>query len=171
MKNLALLTLLAPLSILAACHSAHKDGSHDGIHEAKKNQQVIDAAANFCAAWTKTAGQTFTTDKLGKAIDQDEFLSFDGMSQGKTVIDSYADYAAIWGPGMNGFTNAKLSITETLAAEVEDDMAFWAGIVRVYGEMPGGNKLDVPGHMTLVFNKEGGTWLVMHEHMSMGVKR
>jgi ketosteroid isomerase-like protein len=126
----------------------------------------------FFEAWTKEPGETFTTARLGRTIvGTDEFLSFDGMSQNDTVIQSWNEYAGVWGPGMNQFTRATLRPTDQFKLSRSGDLALWAGLVRVYGEMPGGQTLDQSGHMTLVLRRTGDGWRIVHEHMSLGVKR
>ncbi len=130
------------------------------------------AKSAFFDSWTKNAGETWTTERLSRVLENsDAFLSFDGMSTDKTVVRGYAQYAAIWGPGMGGFKTARLSETENVHTWLSSDMAVTASIVRVQGEMADGTKLDIPGHMTLAWNRKGSSWSLVHEHMSLGVKQ
>jgi ketosteroid isomerase-like protein len=130
------------------------------------------AKLRFLESWTKPAGTTFTTEPLAATLDPTPgaFLSFDAMSQNDTVLNGTAEYLAVWGPTMNGFTHAKLTETKPLRAWADRDLAVTSSIVRIDGELPDGKQLDMPGHLTLVFRKIDGKWLVTHEHMSLGVK-
>jgi ketosteroid isomerase-like protein len=150
----------------------------DALTDAQE-RELLAAVRRFLGAWTKVAATPFTTDALAATVDQPHFLSFDGMSPHKTVITSWADYAAIWGPGMNAFTTANLSLSQTLSMGMQDDLAYWAGLVRIQGVMPNGEVLDMSGHMTLILHKHDepssqsgdAGWKVAHEHMSLGVKK
>jgi ketosteroid isomerase-like protein len=170
--SLPLFLVPAGLLGLAGCASSHHDDAAEEAAEAAQASVEVNAAKTaFLASWTKSAGQTFTTDALGKHVaNSADFLSFDGMSQDKTVIQGWNDYAAIWGPGMNGFTKASLSEVKSLRTWANDDMGVTASIVRIYGEMPNGQTLDAQGHLTLVFAPSKDGWRVVHEHMSMPVK-
>lgn len=165
----ALLVSIVPVLTLASCATS-REYHRDDATEIASVERARDA---FLASWTKSEGKPFTTDALSNATDTTpQFLSFDGMSQGKTVIQGWNDYAAIWGPGMNGFTKASLTQTKSLRVWADDDVAATCSIVRVYGEMPNGQKIDMPGHLTLIFHRDGerNPWRVVHEHMSMNVK-
>lgn len=156
--------------MLASCATSREYGHSHAAADVAGVERARDA---FLASWTKTEGKPFTTDALSKSVDNTgAFLSFDGMSQDKTVIQGWNDYSAMWGPGMNGFTKASLTQTKSLRVWASDDVGATCSIVRIYGEMPNGQKLDMPGHLTLVFHRDGeGTpWKVVHEHMSLNVK-
>ncbi len=181
MMNLRTRSLLTASLLSAACFAAagtlsgcHQDAADDDSPEAiaASTASLNAAKAAFFEGWTRKNGTTFTTDKLAKVFDNsDEFLSFDGMSQDKTVISGWKAYSAIWGPGMNGFTNANLSEVKTVRVWIEDDLAITASIARIYGEMPNNTKMDVQGHLTLGWKRQDGQWRIVHEHMSLGVKQ
>lgn len=159
------------LGLHGCATSRHDDGAEEAAEVARATLEVNAAKQAFLASWTKRAGQTFTTDALSKHVaNSPDFLSFDGMSQDKTVIEGWNNYAAIWGPGMNGFTNASLTELRAVRTWADDDMGVTASIVRIYGEMPNGQKLEMKGHLTLVFAPGKDGWRVVHEHMSMPVK-
>jgi ketosteroid isomerase-like protein len=134
--------------------------------------ESLEAAKHaFLDSWTKHAGDNFTLDHLASVVDTTgAFVSFDAMSRDKTVVRGYAQYAAIWAPGMAAFKTARLSEVEDVHVWLSEDMAVTASIVRIEGEMLDGTKLDVPGHLTLAWRRDGSTWRAVHEHMSLGVK-
>jgi len=175
-----LATLLAAgISLMAVAGCARErdeagnevESAKEAAEDAADKAEVEAAVQVFFAAWTKENGKPFTTDGLAKVIQTDEqFVSFDGMSQGATVISGWKDYSAIWGPAMNGFTQAKLSLQRTLLVVREDDLAVWAGLARIYGQMPGGQVIDMPAHVTLVLEQDNGVWKVGHEHLSLNVR-
>ncbi|MDZ4773534.1 MAG: nuclear transport factor 2 family protein [Planctomycetota bacterium] len=142
------------------------------VHDVLDDSAGIESAKHaFLTAWTKEAGTAFTLDKLSRAVDTSEkFLSFDGMSQEKTVIEGWKAYAGIWGPGINGFASGSLSESRAVSTWIGDDTAITASIARLQAVMPDGNKLDVLGHLTLGYQRHDGEWRVVHEHMSLGVK-
>jgi ketosteroid isomerase-like protein len=182
--SLSLVIAVASASVLGGCIVVAKTESRRTVVQSgagasslsdAEERELLGAVRRFLGAWTKVAGTPFTTDALAATVDQKSFVSFDGMSPHKTVITSWNDYAAIWGPGMNAFTTANLSLSQTLAMGMQDDMAYWAGLVRIQGVMPSGEVMDMPGHMTLILHKHDnaadGVWKVAHEHMSLGVKK
>lgn len=163
-RALAASLLLACL--ILGCQATRQGVSSEGI------ASLNVAKTAFFDSWTKNAGETWTTEKLSRVLDNSPmFLSFDGMSADKTVVRGYAQYAAIWGPGMSGFKTARLSETDAVSTWVSEDLAVTASIVRVQGELGDGTKLDMPGHMTLAWERVTGGWRLVHEHMSLGVKQ
>ena len=164
------LAAASTVATLGGCHTG-SGGAHSAETIAANTASLNQAKAAFFDGWTKMAGTNFTTDKLGKVFDNSENLvSFDGMSQDKTVIRGWKAYSGIWGPGMNGFTNASLSEAKSISTWIEGDTAITASIARIYGEMPNGQKMDVQGHLTLGWRRIGSQWRIVHEHMSLGVK-
>ena len=160
--NFVPLLLSALFSGCQASSPLRQGGGLDSLEQAKRA---------FLDSWTKHEGETWTVDRLSRVLDNsDAFLSFDAMSSDKTVVRSYKDYAAIWGPGMAAFKTAQLSETENVGVWISDEMAVTASIVRIHGELGDGTKLDIPGHMTLVWNRGADGWRLAHEHMSTGVK-
>lgn len=164
----ALAVVLPALALLTACQSSqYRDDDDTQGRAASLNA----TKAAFFAGWTKSANTKFTMDALSNTVCTcDDFLSFDGMSQDKTVISGWKTYADIWGPGMNGFSTASLSEAKSLRTWFEDDLAVSASIAHIQGTMPNGQKLDTTGHLTLVYKWDKGSWHVIHEHMSMPVR-
>jgi ketosteroid isomerase-like protein len=160
--SLAACTLPGCIAVNKTETAAMKSADLDGA------QAAVDS---FFAAWTKREGEVFTTERLGRVVaNSDQFLSFDGMAP-KTVIKGWNEYSATWGPGMNQFTSATLSAAEPISLTGSGSMAVWCGIASIKGNMPDGSKRDMPGHLTLVLSKQSGQWRIVHEHMSLGVKR
>ena len=153
-------------SLISSCQATGPDLPSGGL------ESLNVAKSAFFDSWTKNEGETWTPERLSRVLENsDAFLSFDGMSADKTVVRGYAQYAAIWGPGMAGFKTAHLVETENVHAWLSSEMCVTASIVRVQGEMLDGTKLDIPGHLTLAWNREGSSWRLVHEHMSLGVKQ
>lgn len=161
-------SVAAAATILGACQSSQccsngKAGDPAALGATK---------AAFFAGWTKPANAQFTMDPLSKVVSTtDEFLSFDGMSQGTTVIQGWKPYAAMWGPGMNGFTTASLSEAKSLRTWCDGNTAVTASLARIQGTMPNGQSMDMLGHITLVYKWDNASgWRVVHEHMSLPVR-
>lgn len=165
MKHLITLPLAVLALVAAACRTTH-------TREALDDRAGVEAAKHaFLGAWTKRAGETFTLDRLAKAVDTSAgFLSFDGMSAERTVIEGWQAYSGIWGPGMNNFQSASLTEERGISSWIGDDTALTASIARIQGVLPDGNELDLRGHLTLGYQRQAGGWRVVHEHMSLGVK-
>lgn len=142
-----------------------------GVGCATDSAGVAKAKAEFFGSWTKASKQVYTTDKLKTVVaNSPDFLSFDGMSQGKTVIEGWQAYADIWGPGINGFQTASLTEQKAVRTWISGDLAITASIAHIQATLPDGKKLDMPGHLTLGWQKIDGQWKLVHEHMSLGVK-
>ena len=138
-------------------------------HEALDDASGVEAAKRaFFAAWTKNPGTEFTLDKLSQAVETSEdFLSFDGVSEGRPVVAGWKAYASVWGPEMNGFESVALSEARALATWIGDDTAITASIARIRIDMPGGEQLDLHGQLTLAYRRHDGAWRVVHEHISV----
>jgi ketosteroid isomerase-like protein len=151
--------------LLAGCQ-------HSEAHSPAADRASLDAAKQaFFASWTKGPADTFKLDKVAATVDKtSDFLSFDAMSKDKTVISGYDAYAAIWEPGMNAFKSAQLSEAKAERTWISGDLAVTASIAHISGELPDGTKLDMPGHLTLAWKRDGASWRAVHEHMSLGVK-
>lgn len=167
-RNPLVLWLSLPVVLaVGACQTGQRDDDRDEGTAASLNA----TKAAFFAGWTKNANTQFSMDAVAKsASTSDDFLSFDGMSQNKTVISGWKTYSDIWGPGMNGFTTASLTEAKALRTWVDDGMGVSASIAHIQGTMPNGQKLDMMGHLTLVYKWDNGAWHIVHEHMSMPVK-
>ena len=162
---LAGLFLLPTTGCVFVAHDDHSGSREDlaGLNAAK---------AAFLGAWTKAPGETWTPAKLDTTLDgSEDFLSFDAMSQEKTVVRGHDAYTAIWGPGMNQFTTARLSETEAVRTWSHGDLAVTCSLVRIEGTLGDGTKLDMAGHLTLAWKHTRTGWRAVHEHMSLGVKR
>jgi hypothetical protein len=158
------------------CQSPNKPPVHAPAAEVAAPDTVgVEAAkAQFLAAWTKKPGETFTTDKLSQVVDTSDsgaFLSFDGMSAGSTVLDSWTKYQGVWGPGINQFTEASLTEMKSLRVWVSTDLAVTSSLVQISGKLPDGSLVNPVGHLTLSFRRVDGKWKVVHEHMSMPVRQ
>lgn len=159
------------LLVAAATSAIATSGCSSTCCSAPDIAGVAAAKQAFLDAWTKEPGKPFELTKLDAICDRSpDFLSFDAVSSDKTVIEGYAAYTAIWGPGMNGFTSARLSESRAVRTWVGGDLAVTASIARIQGEMKDGTKLDMPGHLTLTYRHDAHGWRVVHEHMSLGVK-
>jgi ketosteroid isomerase-like protein len=166
MSKVVIAASAAVLSMLSIGCQMSKDAKMDrpdyaGVEAAKQQ---------FLSAWTKPAGQPFSTDKLKAVIGDEAFLSFDGMAQQKTVLIGATEYLGVWGPGMNGFTTARVTEHKPIRTWTKGDLGITTSLAGIYAEMPDGNKIDTLGHLTLVFQRINGAWRVVHEHMSLGVK-
>lgn len=157
------------LSLLAlTTYGCKTTRMHESIDDAAG---VVAAKGAYFSAWTKSPGEAFTLEKLSRVIDTSNgFVSFDGMSQQKTVIQGWKAYSGIWEPGMNGFKSGSITESQSLSTWTNEAMAMTASIVRIQGETLDGNKLDLLGHLTLGLEKHDGAWRIVHEHMSLGVK-
>jgi ketosteroid isomerase-like protein len=153
------IALAASTLLLAACQGG---GDPSGIAKAK------DA---YFAAWTKSDAEPFTTARLAKVIETSpDFFSIDGMAPSPT-LSGWKAYEATWAAGMNQFKSAKLVEVSTHRTWLGNGFAASASEVRVTATMPDGTKLDMPAHVTLVFQQIHGEWRVVHENMNLPPKQ
>jgi ketosteroid isomerase-like protein len=166
MRRLIASGLICGSSVMLTTGCSSADG-----RRAAAMSQVSQTKKAFLAAFAKQEGETFTTDRLAAVVDPTaDFLSFDAVSQNKTVLSGWTEYAGVWGPGMNAFKTAHVTETKNLREWIDERSATTASLVRIYGELPDGSKIDMPGHLTLTYRRQGDQWRVVHEHMSLNVK-
>ena len=72
---------------------------------------------------------------------------------------------------MNGFTNARMTEVRGLSAWTSPNGALTTSIVHVHAETADGKVIDTDAHLTLGWRRTDDGWLVVHEHISTGVKR
>jgi ketosteroid isomerase-like protein len=75
-------------------------------------------------------------------------------------------YAAGWYRIMNKYSHFRFLYNDDLRVFRKGDVA-WASVsFRVTGRSAGGEAFDKDGRVTLVWARENGKWLIVHEHVS-----
>jgi ketosteroid isomerase-like protein len=156
--------LVQAVLALAACGC-----STTHTHEVLDDVSGIEAAKRaFFESWTKEEGTAFTLEKLSQAVETSEdFVSFDGATEGRPVIAGWKEYASVWGPAMNEFESASLTEARPVATWIGDDTAITASIAHIRIGTNDGAQIDLRAQLTLGYRRHDGGWRVVHEHISV----
>ena len=161
--------LLAQLVLALTAFSCQTTYTHEALDDVSS---IETAKRAFFESWTKSPGAEFTLDKLSQAVETSEdFLSFDGVSEGRPVIVGWKAYAAAWGPEINAFESASLTEERAVATWIGDDTAITASIAHIKIALSGGEQLDMRAQLTLGYRRRDGGWRVVHEHLSTDAAR
>ena len=92
---------------------------------------------------------------------------FDNVGGGVVHLRSFDDYAAQWSPMMAPMRNWSISLEAPAAIRVSGDLAF------ATFAFSGGEDVDAPDAVrirqvgTLVWERDGGVWQIIHEHLTL----
>ncbi|QOI99596.1 MAG: nuclear transport factor 2 family protein [Phycisphaeraceae bacterium] len=166
-RSAFILPTFALAALLTGCGATGAARTASDLDQAN----LLAARDAYFAAWTKGPGP-FDMAALERVCDNTStFLSFDAISPSTTIIRGWGAYAGIWSQALAGYTSASLTPDEHLAAFMTGHSAWTASLARVNGTLPDGTVLDVPVHVTLVWQLHGREWRIVHEHVSAPVRR
>jgi ketosteroid isomerase-like protein len=135
-------------------------------------QLIFERIQQWEAAWN-LGDAAFSMNRFGDLYIQDEnLLAFDLTSpQTPSIIRGYPQYAAIWEPFMQAFSNWNIKINDDLTIHTSDRIAFATFTWKAWGIAKTDNlKIAIDLHATLVFEHLDGIWKIVHEHISTPVR-
>ena len=125
----------------------------------KDETELKDMVGKVDAAWS-----TLNPDNVAVYYAKDANLAFFDMAPLK-----YSGWTA-YDQGVRGmfsaFESLKLTVGDDLQATRRGDVAWTTGTVHASVVHKGGSPMEMDARQTLIWEKKGGKWLIVHEHMS-----
>ena len=160
---------MSAFALFAACQlhaNANAQGASSGQHQApgKKEeavaealirQRVEDGAKAIRARDIERLMSLYAPDIV--SFDVDPPLRYAGTDNKRRAWQAF--FAAHAGPV--GYDVRELSVT------AQGDLAFVHSLNHVSGTLPGGHVSDLWVRWTACFRRIGGSWLVVHDHVSV----
>jgi len=95
----------------------------------------------------------------------DDFMAYD-LSPPNAGYCGWKAYEAAWYKIMANYASFHLAANDDLRIGRRGDAAWTSFSFRVWGERQGGQPYNAEGRVTLIWVREGGKWLITHEHVS-----
>jgi ketosteroid isomerase-like protein len=143
----------------------------------KVKDELAKRTSDWQSSWTAVADPATgnevpfdVTKRLGGVYVTDErLLSFDLMSPAQTRIIGWAAFKELWGPFMANVSNLRWTPLADFRHGGEGNTGWSAGTVHL-SAMAGGQPLEMLVHATLIWERTGSGWKILHEHISSPVK-
>lgn len=117
--------------------------------------------------WSPGA-EPFDTGKLQPLYAQGDnaILVYDDIGEEVAIIRSWDDYARRWQPFMQQFAYWSIQAEGDIEVMATEDMAVsnfvWIGEARYQD----GREITPKQYATLVWQKQNGNWVIVHEHLT-----
>lgn len=127
------------------------------------------------ATWAKgwsSGDSRFTMSRVDDLYDKsDRFLEFDTLSPADTVLRGYRNFQAVWEPTMQASTNANTAVDDNVVVTTDGKMGLTTFTFRTqFTDRKTGKKYDERAHASMVWEKQNGRWVIIHEHISNPIR-
>jgi ketosteroid isomerase-like protein len=114
----------------------------------------------------------FTMNRVDDLYDRsDRFLEFDTLSPASTVTQSYQSFQDLWEPTMQASTNAKTQLDDNIRVTTDGKMGLTTFTFQTeYTDRKSGKKYAEHAHASMIWEKQDGRWVIIHEHVSSPVR-
>jgi ketosteroid isomerase-like protein len=135
----------------------------------------VDLLKQNVAAWEKgwsSGDSLFSMTRVDSLYDRsDRFLEFDTISPAGTIIKGYQSFKALWEPTMQASTKAKTTIDDNVEVTTNGNMGLTTFTFRTeFTDRKTGEKYAEHAHASMVWEKQDGQWVIIHEHISSPVR-
>jgi ketosteroid isomerase-like protein len=135
----------------------------------------VDSLKQNVIAWEKgwsSGDSLFSMTRVDSLYDRsDRFLEFDTISPAETVVKGYQNFKALWEPAMQASTEAKTTIDDNVEVTANGNMGLTAFTFRTeFTDRKTGEKYAEHAHASMVWEKQDGQWVIIHEHISNPVR-
>jgi ketosteroid isomerase-like protein len=153
MRRLVSLTLLAILLLIVPGGFAQAQSTKSGAPDKALMQQVLDAWSTMDP---KTAVVYYSTSPDNVYFDIAP-LKYNGWSEyEKGVMQVFAEYSSL-----------KLTVNDDVRVHHNGKLVWATATFHLDGTHKDGSKDNTDGRWTAVWEKSGGKWLIVHEHVSL----
>jgi ketosteroid isomerase-like protein len=98
-------------------------------------------------------------------------LEFDTISPAGTITKSYQSFKDLWEPTMQASTKAKTAIDDNIKVTTNGNMGLTTFTFRTeFTDRKTGKKYAEHAHASMVWEKQDGHWVIIHEHVSSPVR-
>jgi ketosteroid isomerase-like protein len=135
----------------------------------------VDLLRQSVTAWEKgwsSGDSLFSMTRVDSLYDHsDRFLEFDTISPAGTVTQSYQSFKDLWEPTMQASTKAKTTIDDNIQVTTNGNMGLTTFTFQTeFTDRKTGKKYAEHAHATMVWEKQDGRWVIIHEHVSSPVR-
>jgi ketosteroid isomerase-like protein len=135
----------------------------------------VDLLRQSVAAWEKgwsSGDRLFAINRVENLYDHsDRFLEFDTISPAGTITKSYQSFKDLWEPTMQGSTHAKTVIDDNVEVITDGKMGLTTFTFQTeFTDRQTGEKYAEHAHASMVWEKQNGHWVIVHEHVSSPVR-
>jgi ketosteroid isomerase-like protein len=135
----------------------------------------VDLLKQSVTAWEKgwsSGDSLFSMTRVDSLYDRsDRFLEFDTISPAGTIIQGYQSFKNLWEPTMQASTRAKTVIDDNIKVTTNGNMGLTTFTFRTeYTDRKTGKKYAEHAHSPMVWEKQDGKWVIIHEHISSPVR-
>jgi ketosteroid isomerase-like protein len=119
-----------------------------------------------------TGDDLFTMNRVDDRYGRtDRFLEFDTLSPASTVTQSYQSFQDLWEPTMQASTNAKTQLDDNIRVTTDGKMGLTTFTFQTeYTDRKSGKKYAEHAHASMIWEKQDGRWVIIHEHVSSPVR-
>jgi ketosteroid isomerase-like protein len=135
--------------------------------------QPVQAVPNDVDLLKQSSGDSlFSMNRVDRLYDHSErFLEFDTISPGGTVTQSYQSFKDLWEPTMQASTKAKTVIDDNIKVTTKGNMGLTTFTFQTeFTDRKTGKKYAEHAHASMVWEKQAGRWVIIHEHVSSPVR-
>jgi ketosteroid isomerase-like protein len=135
----------------------------------------VDLLKQSVAAWEHgwSAGDNlFSMNRVDNLYDHsDRFLEFDTISPVGTITKSYQSFKDLWEPTMQASTHARTIVDNNVEVITDGKMGLTTFTFQTgYTDRKTGEKYAEHAHASMVWEKQNGHWVIVHEHVSSPVR-
>jgi ketosteroid isomerase-like protein len=135
----------------------------------------VDLLKQGVAAWEQgwSAGDSlFSMNRVDNLYDHsDRFSEFDTISPGGTSTHSYQSFKDLWEPTMQASTHARTVVDDNVEVITDGKMGLTTFTFQTgYTDRKTGEKYAEHAHASMVWEKQNGHWVIVHEHVSNPVR-
>jgi ketosteroid isomerase-like protein len=123
------------------------------------------------SGWS-SGDRLFSMERVDNLYDHsDRFLEFDTISPTGTITQSYQGFKDRWEPIMQASTQAKTVIDDNLKVTTDGQMGLTTFTFKTeFTDRQTGGKYAEHAHASMVWEKQAGRWVIIHEHVSSPVR-
>jgi ketosteroid isomerase-like protein len=135
----------------------------------------VDLLKQGVAAWEKgwsAGGSLFSMNRVDSLYDRsDRFLEFDTISPAGTITQSYQSFKDLWEPAMQASTHATTVVDNNVKVITDGKMGLTTFTFQTeFTDRKTGKKYAEHAHASMVWEKQDGRWVIIHEHVSSPVR-
>jgi ketosteroid isomerase-like protein len=140
------------------------------MKETWQEAAIAERVNDWLAAFSP-GNKPFDFSVLDNLYWQDEqLLAFDTLSPQTTRIQGWKSFEEIWKPFMSALAQWQIKPVGDIRILTGDKLAIAALIFHGIGTTTKSEPVDIMAHATLVWEKRGEQWRIIHEHISNPVK-
>jgi ketosteroid isomerase-like protein len=135
----------------------------------------VDLLKQSVTAWEKgwsSGNSLFSMTRVNSLYDHsDRFLEFDTISPAGTITQSYQSFKDLWEPTMQASTQAKTVIDNNVKVTTDGKMGLTTFTFKTeFTDRKTGEKYAEHAHASMIWEKQDGRWVIIHEHVSSPVR-